>query len=198
MKTRSSAPAIIISWIVIALIAAVFIFYFSETKSFIPENFIQSRSESSVLASELVAILDSSVKSLDKISEEDKNGRFSSALKLVEAESKNVDAAREKAVELAAKLEVMALSVQDIRPSNAKDLALEAVTKEVSLLSHLLNYNTYFNDLLKNLKMKFSGDTNYDGDDVKTSIAKMNEEASEINIINEAFNQKLKEFDSVL
>lgn len=195
MKTRSHASVAIITWILLIFAVAVSVYYFSSTDSYVPESFSNARSESSVLAFELVGLLDSSVKSLDKISEEDKNGRFSSALDLVEAESKNVDAARTKAMELANKLEIMALSIQDIRPSKAKNLALEAVTKEVSLLNHLNNYNLHFIDLLKNLKMKFSGDINYDGDDVVTSIFKMNSEANEINIINNAFNEKLREFD---
>jgi len=195
MKTRSHASVAIITWILLIFAVAVSVYYFSSTDSYVPASFSNARLESSVLAFELVTLLDSSVQSLDKISEEDKNKRFSSALDLVEAESKNVDAARTKAMELANKLEIMALSIQDIRPSKAKNLALEAVTKEVSLLNHLNNYNLYFIDLLKNLKMKFSGDINYDGDDVATSIFKMNSEANEINTINNAFNEKLREFD---
>ncbi len=73
-------------------------------ESFVPENFVEAREKSASIASELVALLDSSVKSLDKISEEDKNGRFSSALELVEQETEKIEQVRTIALELSAEL----------------------------------------------------------------------------------------------
>lgn len=198
MKTRSSVSGLVIMWIILALVLAGIVFYFSASRSFVPDNFKDARSQSSVLASDLVVILDASVKNLDKISEEDKAGRFSSALNLVEEETKNIENAKNKALELSDKLGKMAQAVQGIKPATAKSLAFDAVSQEVSLINHLLNYNAYFEGLLKVLKMKFEGDKNYDGDNVQIFINNMNREGDDINSLNDSFNQKLREFDSAI
>lgn len=166
--------------------------------SFVPENFIEARERSAGIASELVILLDSSVKSLDMISEEDKSGRFSSALELVEQETEKIEKVRTMALELSGELNNMAQAVQGIEPVSAKNLALEAVSQEVSLIGHLINYNAYFSGLLATLKLKFSDDIKYDSDDVQNFIKNMNKESEEVNLINKSFNQKLGEFDSAI
>jgi len=165
-------------------------------KSFVPENFSGSRGKSAVIASEIVSELGLSLQNLNKISEEDRNGRFSSALKLVEQETEKIEKAKADAIELSNELINMAQAVQGIKPTAARNLALEAVTQETTLIGHLINYNAYFSGLLATLKLKFAGDIKYDSDEVQDLINKMNEERGQINSINDSFNQKLKEFDS--
>ncbi|GEM_PF-1012802 len=189
---------IILALIVISILGGFGYLIWNRDESFVPENFVEAREKSASIASELVALLDSSVKSLDKISEEDKNGRFSSALELVEQETEKIEQVRTIALELSAELNNMAQAVQGIKPANAKNIALEAVTQEVSLIGHLINYNAYFGGLLFTLKMKFIDDIKYDSNDVWNFINNMNKEANEVNLINNSFNQKLAEFDKSL
>lgn len=189
---------IILSLIVISVLGGLGYLVWNSGTFFVPENFIEARQKSAGIASDLVALLDSSVKSLDKISEEDRNGRFSSALDLVEQETEKVEKARTMALELSSELNNMAQAIQGIEPVSAKNIALEAVSQEVSLIGHLINYNAYFSGLLATLKMKFVDDSNYDSSDVQNFINNMNKEKDEVNSINESFNQKLAEFDSEL
>jgi len=99
---------------------------------------------------------------------------------------------------LSDKLITMVQAVQGIRPAKARDLAMEAVIQETSLINHLLNYNAYFSNLLQTLKLKFTGDNSYDEGGVKSLVSNMNLEAREINSSNDAFNQKLQEFDAAI
>ena len=168
-------------------------------ESFVPENFSEARIRSSIIALELTSGLDLSRQSLNKISEEDRNGRFSSALELVEKEIEKIEKVKIKALELAAELANMAQAVQGIEPASARNLAFEAVSQEVSLIMRLNNYlNSSFNPLLETLRLKFSGDIRYDSGDVRILVENMNKEAKEINYINDSFNQKLRDFDRVL
>lgn len=197
----NKGTAVFINLILILTVALIFGiagYYFLSAKAFVPEIFSEARNKSSLIAAELVSILDKSLKSLDKISEEDRNYRFTSALNLVKQEIQNIEMARAKALELSSELEKMAQALQDIRPVKARNLVLEAVTQEVSLIVHITYYNTYLDGLLQVLKMKFMEDFDYDSNDVQIFISNMNKEAEEINSINESFNQKLKEFDAIV
>ncbi|MEK7478814.1 MAG: hypothetical protein AAB626_02765 [Patescibacteria group bacterium] len=190
---------IILALIVISILGGLGYLFFSSGESFVPENFAEARIRSSAIALELTSGLDLSRQSLNKISEEDRNGRFSSALELVEKEIEKIEKVKIKALELAAELTNMAQAVQGIEPASARNLAFEAVSQEVSLIMRLNNYlNFSFNPLLETLRLKFSGDIRYDSGDVQILIGNMNKEAKEINYINDSFNQKLKDFDKVL
>lgn len=190
---------IILALIVISILGGLGYLFFSSGESFVPENFAEARIRSSIIASELTLGLDLSRQSLNKISEEDKNGRFSSALELVEQEIDKIEKAKAMAMELSAELISMTQAIQGIKPIVARNLALEAVSQETALLMRLNNYlNSSFNPLLETLRLKFYGDIRYDSEDVQILIGNMNKEAREINYINDSFNQKLKDFDKVL
>jgi hypothetical protein len=170
----------------------------SSSGSFVPKDFSEARGRSATIASELVSDLDTSLQNLNKISEEDKNGRYSSALELVEQETEKVEKVRNLALDLSNELINMTQAVQGIEPATARNLALEAITQEVPLIGHLTMYNDFLSRLLATLKMKFVDDSNYDSSDVQNYIAKMNEEAKSVNLINDSFDQKLKDFDKAL
>jgi len=189
----------ILSLLVISVLGGLGYLLFSSGESFVPENFVKAREKSAIMAAELVSDLDLSLQSLAKISEEDKNGRFSSALRLVEQEIEKIEKAKATAMELSNELINMTQAIQGIKPIAARNLALEAVSQETSLLMRLNNYlNSSFNPLLETLGLKFYGDIRYDSGDVQVLIENMNREAGEINSINNSFNQKLKEFDSAI
>lgn len=189
---------IILALIIISVLGGLGYLVWNSGESFVPENFVKAREKSAGIASDLVVLLDSSVKSLDKISVEDRNDRFSSALELVDKETEKIEKVRTMALELSAELNNMAQAVQGIEPVSAKNIALEAITQEVSLIGHLINYNAYFSGLLTTLKMKFIDDSNYNSSDVQNFINNMNKEKDEVNSINESFNQKLIDFDESL
>jgi len=188
----------ILSLLVISVLGGLGYLLFSSGESFVPESFITAREKSASIATELVSDLDLSLQSLVKISEEDKNGRFSSALELVEQETEKIEKVRNLASNLSGELINMTQAVQGIEPASVRNLAFEAVSQEVFLISHLLNYNDFFGRLLSTLKMKFVDDSKYDSSDVQSFINTMNEEAKTVNSINDSFNQKLKEFDKAL
>jgi len=190
---------IILALMAISVLGGLGYLLFSGGESFVPENFTEARGRSAVIASEIVSDLNLSLQSLEKISGEDRNQRFLSALRLVEQEIEKIEKVKARALELAAELANMAQAVQGIKPAFARNLAFEAVSQEVSLVVGLNNYlNSSFNPLLETLRLKFSGDIRYDSNDVQVLIANMNREAKEINSINDAFNQKLKEFDAAI
>ena len=189
---------IILSLMAISILGGLGYLVWNSEKSFVPENFVEARERSAIIASYLVSDLNLSLlESLPKISEKDRSSEFSSALKLVEQEIEKIEKVKTMSSELTKELTNMAQAIQGIKPISARNLALEAVSQELSLIGNLLNYNNYFYSLLETLRLKFSGDIRYDSSDVQILIENMNKKAKEINSINESFNQKLMDFDSI-
>lgn len=164
----------------------------------VPQAFNDARRKSVEIASGIVLSSNDSLKTLDLIAEKDRDYDFPEALDLVYKEQLKVDEAKIKAIELTKQLNKMAEAVPLIKPREAGNLALTAVSEEVSLVGRLIIYNSYFSGLLETLRLKFSGDIRYDASDVQMLIQNMNKEANEINRLNNSFNDKVKEFDKII
>ena len=181
-------------WI-IALVAIGASLYFFVNKAFIPESFTESRRNSAIVAKEIVALTETSLANLDKIASYDREYRFNSALALVRGELERSKEARRKAVQLTTQLGLMARAAGGITPVSIRNLAIEAIGNEISLVSHLMVYSDSLNSLLQTLEYKFSGDIKYDASDVQDLVKNMNQEAMEINRLNNSFSDKMANFD---
>lgn len=199
-KGVMSLVNIILALIVISILGGLGYLAWNTDDSFVPENFSKAREQSVNTISGLVLDLDDSLsKSLVKISEEDRAGRFSSALQLVKQEIVKMEKIKNASFELSDELVGMAQAIQGIRPTSASTLAFEAVSEGgYAILVHLNNYSNFFNELLATLEKKFVDDSGYDGSDVQGFIDSMNKEGEEINSAISLFNQKLAEFDKSL
>ncbi len=192
-KLKKDTKAIMI--VALATVAIIVGFRYLATKSVVPQSFQEARQEGAFVSSVIVSLLDESLKSLEIISQEDKNYNFSKAMALVQQELDRTDGAKQKAASLTLVLDKMTTAVPGIAPAKARNLAIEAVANEVALISHLMIYNDSLRGLLETLRYKFSGDIRYDADDVQALVSNMNREAKEINNLNDLFNQKMREFD---
>lgn len=172
--------------------------YFLLGKSFVPNEFIEARNRSALVAKEIVALTEISIQNLDKISLNERKSNFFRALVLVKEELENSKKSRVKAADLAKEIGVMTEAAGSITPTKARNLATDAVRDEVALITHLIVYNDLLNSLLQNLELIFSGDISHGSEEVQTLIKNMNQEVKEINKLNELFNQKMQEFDSLV
>jgi len=196
MKLRSKFVSAI--WLVAAIAALYGIGYFAIGRSFVPENFTAARKDGAEVAKSIVALTEESLKNLEGISALDREYKFKEALVLVQDELFRAEEARLKAIDLTKELDRMTTAVAGITPTKARNLAMEAVGHEVSLISHLIVYNDILNGLLRTLELKFSGDIRDDAQDVQKLVQNMNAETREINRLNALFNQKMEEFDRVV
>lgn len=189
---------LLIVFIAICLAMVYFSVRYFLQKSLVPEDFINARQQSSLIASEINSLINGSLENLNQIAEKDRDYQFSSALALVKKEQKNIDIVKNSAVELIKQLGKIAEIAPNINPKKARDVILSAVSEEISLASRLVIYNSYFSGLLETLKLKFSGDIKYDASDVQILIQNMNNEVIGINNLNQSFNKKMEEFDEII
>ncbi|MBI4992335.1 MAG: hypothetical protein HZB99_03905 [Candidatus Harrisonbacteria bacterium] len=185
--------------VTLALLIVAFYFtgYYLIGIGFVPDNFTEARRQGALIAKDIVKSAEESLARLSEISEADRRNRFNKALELVRAELDQAQESRKKAISLTAELDKMARSAAGIKPVKARNVVMEAVGHEVSLITHLIVYNDVLNSLLQTLVLKFSGDLK-DNTSVQALIETMNGETKEINKLNDLYNQKMKLFDDLV
>ena len=185
-------------WVVLGMGLLYLAGYLLIGQIFVPPQFTEARNKSGLIAKEIVALTEESLKNLDVISLNDREYNFRKALGLVREELERAKNSRIKAVELTKQLDAMARGAAGITPLKARNLATQAIADELSLISHMIVYNDALNGLLQTLEFKFSGDIRYDSQEVQNLIQNMNKEAKEINNLNESFNQKMQQLDKMV
>ena len=155
---------------------------------------MKARQEAASIALVIVGMSDQSATNIDRISELDAEHKYREALTLVTDEIQRNNEARQKAIELSNQLEKMANNLSGIYPVSSAQVALQAVSSETTLISRLITYNDYLNQLLDVLRRKFAGQI--DGNEVPELVQKINNEAQAINDLNREFNDQMKIFDN--
>lgn len=166
-------------------------------KTFVPQNFTDARMSTAKSADELMVILGASQENLARISEFHQSNDYKNALDLVSKELVNRKESYAKAQQLTTELNNMSNTANGITPVKARNLALEAVKLEISLMSGLITYNESFNSLLENLRLKFEKIVTDNSLEIQRQIELMNSAGKEINNLNEQFTQKMSEFDKL-
>ncbi len=186
---------VLIIFLLIVLVAYFIVrFLFVETRN-IPPDFLRARQEASLIAQDIVNLSGETANKLDEVSQLDQQRKYTEALILISQELERNRDAREKAVGLSQRLEAMAKNLAQIKPASASQTALQAVSSETALISRLINYNDYLNQILEVLRAKFLDKG--DGDQIPELVNKANDEARAINDLNQKFNDVMKEFDAI-
>lgn len=185
---------LLVLFLLIVLVAYFIVrFLFIETRN-IPPDFLRARQEASLIAQDIVNLSGETATRLDEISQLDQGQKYTEALILISQELERNREAREKAIGLSQRLEAMAKNLAQIKPASAGQTALQAVSSETALISRLITYNDYLNQILEVLQAKFLG--RGDGDKIPELIGKANDEARAINDLNQKFNDVMKDFDA--
>jgi len=192
MTTRSKNIIFIV--LVVAASFGIGRILLSQGKS-IPAEFSQSRANGGEVAAKIMSFLENSLIRLELVAKHDSDYRPQEALTII---SEQLAAAKENdnsALILATQLETLARTAEDIRPSQARQIAVEAVGNEVALVSRMIVYNAQLKDLFELLKDKVSGRRKVGAEEVNRLIAALNYLAGGINELNEKFNSGMRQLD---
>jgi hypothetical protein len=168
--------------------------FFVETR-IIPSDFLKAHKEANQIANDIVSLLNSNKKDLELIEKLNKDGDFPKALVVISRALQDNQEAYSKAINLSRHLEIMAGSLISIQPSSLRQVALEAISTEITLISRLLQYNDYLKQIFELLRLKFSGESKEDNN-LRLLIEKANNEARIINDLNKKFNDLMVRFNS--
>jgi hypothetical protein len=197
-KMKLKTKTIFVALILIVLVAAFFAIQpLLSTREFIPEEFISAKTRGAEISQKILVLSNASLGGLEQISDLDKAKNYPEAVILISKELTRNREIREEAIKLARQLEKMAGEISRILPAKARQTATEAVSYEVALVSRLISYNDYFNQLFDVLMQKFKYSADGTNDEVQNLINKINDETRAINELNAKFNSAMTEFDKI-
>ncbi len=165
---------------------------------FLPGEFTEARIKGSEVAQKIVVLSRENLALLDKVATYDEQNNHPEALIAISnALIKNREN-QTQAIRLAQQLTVMAEQAPRIRPVGASEIATEAVASEVTLVSRLITYNDYLNQLFETLKVKFDKPwVSYLDGQVNDLVNKTNDEAQAINELNKKFIASMAQLDVI-
>ncbi|HUX36159.1 MAG TPA: hypothetical protein VMV71_03970 [Candidatus Paceibacterota bacterium] len=179
---------------VLAMIAVLAFRFMSS--SGMPKEFIDARIQGATIAQNIVNLSNQSVDDIQKINQLDQQGNYTEATNVaLEAIQKSKDI-RSQAVELSNQVSIMTSSLSGIQSFEARQAALEAISNRLALISRLINYSDYLNQLLQALQEKFSGQGS--NQKVETVIRQINDEVTAINNFNNQSTQAMNRFDAIV
>lgn len=163
---------------------------------YIPKEFIDARIQGATISQSIVNLSNQSAADLESINKLDDANNFSQAMELtvkVIQQSKDI---RSQAVELSNQVSKMTQALSGIDSFEARQAALEAISSRLAMISRLINYSDYLNQLLNTLQARFSGQP---GDHRVTAIIiQINGEATAINSFNNQATQAMNRFDRIV
>ncbi len=193
MRTRFSKKLSVAMIGVVGLFVIAFLAFVISplAKNQIPSSFTEARSEASLLATDIVDILQGTADNIGLLQAEEGDSR---ELDIVLGEIRNSKTARDKAVLLAGALERMALAIPEISPDDARQTAIVAISSEAALINKMIAYSDGLNQLLVLLKNKYIN--NYtDYAEINDVIDGLNSDSEQINQFNAQFNKLMENFD---
>jgi hypothetical protein len=161
----------------------------------LPLEFKQARENGSLVSKKIVFLSNQALVGLEQIGHFDQKKEYTKALALVKNELKRNEEARKEALLLSSHLNTMTIYLEQISPSRARSLAIEAIGSEVSLVNHLITYHGLLSDLFLTLEEKFEGKA-VDPARVKSLLDGVNKEIRAINDLNQRASAALDSFDS--
>ncbi len=185
---------IFLAALIVLLIGVFAASLFLAGKENVPADFISARNSSSLIAKDIVEINNNLAKDLADVSKASADERYDDALNMIVKDIDQNRKARQKAVALSANLEIMIKNTDKIYPENLARQALEAISAETTLISHLITYNDYLYQLLDILRDGLL-DKQISQKQVVSLADKINTEARAVNDINNRFNDLMKKFD---
>ncbi len=181
-----------------AIIAGIFMVanYVSSKSISIPEAYYTARISATTAAARVSTLVSDSLANLSQIETLDRTNKPKDALMLVEYELGRRQQKQAATTEISTSLERMAYAAGQITPAEtAGRLAIETISTGVTMVSRVVTYNTYLDQLFTALQHKFRTGQTAPGTTVRDLITNMNEEARAINLLGERFSKLEQEFD---
>lgn len=162
----------------------------------IPEEFTGSREQISKISRQLVDLTASTNYKIKDINYLETDGHYAAALTLVTKAREENQSAFNQAVELSNQLKTMTESLPKFNSQENRQISQEAISLEMALIIHFINYTKAVEDLLTTLRNKFITPTAKYQRDINIKLSDINSQALLINNLNKQFIEKMAELDS--
>jgi translation initiation factor 1 (eIF-1/SUI1) len=163
----------------------------------VPQAFINARSQSAIIAQNIVDTSRQSTATLQEVNQEDLKGDDKDALALVTSMVSKSEDMRNQAVQLSNQIEQMTQSLSDIGSLDARQSALDAISSNLALINQLVNYSGDLGNLLDDLQSRFSGNGTVTNQQIQVLVTQINTDVTAINNFNNQATQAMQQFDTI-
>lgn len=194
MKSR-----LILFLVFVILVGGGYAFYhYWSSVGVISPDFNDSRLQGALIAQNIVTLSNQSALDLSKISELDRDRKFTEALNLTSDAVSQSQKIRDQAVALSSETERMTRALSSIDSFEARQAVLESIANRLALISRLINYSGYLGQLLDLLHSHFNGKISKDQvAQISSMIELINGEVRAINNFNNQASQAMDRFDKI-
>jgi hypothetical protein len=163
----------------------------------LPFQFIIARDEAGRVSQEIVDLTGRTIGLIKNANVSDFAGAASDAVKLINEARQANERSYNKAFELSLAVQKMAEALSDIRPREVQQIAYEAASIELALISDFISYTQYLNQFLDFLAIAVRTDNRSDRQAAASALAEVNQKITSINNLNQAFFAKMAKLDSL-
>lgn len=163
----------------------------------LPDDFSKAREEASRLSQEIVGLTAQTNALIKEVNISDLAGRPAEALNLIEEARKTNESAYSRAFELSEAAQKLVESASGIGSKEGQQLAYEAASLELALISNFINYTLDLNNFLKSLEAVLRINSFENQQAVTRTLGEVNQRIFTINSINKEFLVKMSQLDSL-
>ena len=160
-----------------------------------PAEFLTARQRGAEISQKIVELTSVTNQKIKEINSLDLNGDILKAMALIEEVKNKNQEAYDQAVKLSEEMRKMAESLEKISFFLSRQIAVEAITLEVSLITNFIDYTQILNRFLNNvLQAIATSDSNYRRL-AEEDLGEINTKTWTINSLNQQSLEKMRVFD---
>ncbi len=156
------------------------------------QAFLNARSQGALISDSIVDLSNQISKDLARVNEYDTHGQPREALDLTLELRAKVQDVKSEATQLSEQLKDMVAGLDQIKDPEARQAALDAITSRMALISRLMSYGQYLDQLIEALSSHFTGNPDQN---VQFIISQINAEVTAVNNFNRQAHQAMERFD---
>lgn len=160
-----------------------------------PTEFLTARQRGAEISQKVVELTSATNEKIKEINSSDLNGDILKAMALIEEVKNKNQEAYAQAVKLSEEMRKMAESLEKIFLFSSRQIAVKAISLEVSLITNFIDYTQILNQFLSNLyKAIATSDRSYRRL-AEENLTEINAKTWAINSLNQQFLEEMRVFD---
>jgi len=163
-----------------------------------PVEFLAARQNSAEISQKIVELTSVTNGQIKEINSLDLHGDAAKALNLIQATRDKNKETLNQATKLANEIQNMAGLLNEISSSKNRDIAIQAITTEESLITNFINYNQILDQFLGNLNNAIAFSKDEYRQAAEKNLSDLNSKTDTINSLNQQFKQQMSDFDKSL
>jgi hypothetical protein len=163
-----------------------------------PAEFLTARQQGAEISQKIVELTTDINQKIKEINFSDLNGDYNKASALIdEVKNKNQETLNQ-AVKLASEVQKMTESLDKISSPKSQELAMKAITTEISLLTNFMQYKGTLDQFLTNLNLAIAFSKIEYRQVAENNLTELNIKSGTINNLNQQFLEEMRVFDTSL